>query len=157
MCFLNKVFPFHALLMRIRGSLGCDYDCTYCGPRAYCEGQSPFRSHNGVCQSSYSGDVCDHFFAACGTSSSRRRSSSGSASFSVQSGPCTTAQNGQCVGRPGGYSHNEDCLIRVSASTTISSCPIFSVEQGYVSWDYFYVFCERHLISVQHDLCASAD
>ena len=33
--------------------------------------------------------------------------------FVVTSGPCTTSQNGRCVGRPDGYGPSEECAITV--------------------------------------------
>ena len=52
--------------------------------------------------------------------------------FVVLSGPCTLAEDGQCVGRwPGGYQPNERCQIAVrGAGGTLGSCPVFDVRRG---------------------------
>eukprot|EP01047_Picozoa_sp_COSAG01_P055411 COSAG01_NODE_6167_length_3814_cov_24.241992_2_plen_559_part_00 len=47
--------------------------------------------------------------------------------FSVISGPCTTRQNGRCVGRPHGYQPGEQCAIQVSRGGTLGPCPVFQV------------------------------
>jgi hypothetical protein len=48
----------------------------------------------------------------------------------VSSGPCTTTQGGNCVGRLQ-YGNHEACEIRANAAATISSCPTFNTESGY--------------------------
>jgi hypothetical protein len=44
----------------------CDWSCTYCGPQAYCEQDSPFQAHSGICQPSYIGAICaNHYGSSC--------------------------------------------------------------------------------------------
>ena len=56
--------------------------------------------------------------------------------FVVNSGPCTVAEGGRCVGRwPGGYLPDEDCAISVAgAGGALGACPVFDFEG--VSYDY---------------------
>ena len=57
----------------------CDSSCTYCGPQDYCETESPFQAHSGVCNPDYHGAVCANYYVLQDlppTSSRRRRSSS---------------------------------------------------------------------------------
>eukprot|EP01050_Picozoa_sp_SAG11_P015183 SAG11_NODE_1943_length_4020_cov_8.087733_4_plen_538_part_00 len=51
--------------------------------------------------------------------------------FSVRSGPCVVDVTGRCVGRPSGYSDNEECAILPTRSFELFSCPVFSTEAGY--------------------------
>ena len=58
--------------------------------------------------------------------------------FVVNSGPCTLAEGGRCVGRwPGGYLPNEVCRITVSGSGgPLGDCPIFDTGPGH---DFLYL------------------
>ena len=49
--------------------------------------------------------------------------------FVVNSGPCTVAEGGRCVGRwPGGYLPNEDCTISVGGvGGALGPCPVFDI------------------------------
>uniref|UniRef100_A0A0G4FRJ0 Uncharacterized protein n=1 Tax=Chromera velia CCMP2878 TaxID=1169474 RepID=A0A0G4FRJ0_9ALVE len=51
----------------------CNYDCTHCGPRSYCEQYSPFQAHSGVCQPSYVGSICANYFQVCDSESTTPR------------------------------------------------------------------------------------
>lgn len=46
----------------------------------------------------------------------------------MESGPCTVFSDGECVGRPSGYSNSEACTISATNSFTLSHC---SVGSGY--------------------------
>ena len=48
--------------------------------------------------------------------------------FVVNSGPCTLAEGGRCVGRPGGYGNRENCAITVAGSGVLGPCPVFNTE-----------------------------
>ena len=50
--------------------------------------------------------------------------------FVVNSGPCTVAEGGRCVGRwPGGYLPSEDCAISVAGTGgPLGPCPVFDTE-----------------------------
>ena len=61
---------------------------------------------------------------------------SGGGAFTVNSGPCTILQSGQCVGRPNGYDSNEVCQITVTSSQVLGACPIFDTE---ASWDHLTI------------------
>ena len=52
--------------------------------------------------------------------------------FVVNSGPCTVAEGGRCVGRwPGGYRPSEDCAISVARAVgPLGACPVFDTEIG---------------------------
>eukprot|EP01045_Picozoa_sp_COSAG04_P003333 COSAG04_NODE_134_length_23866_cov_4.802036_5_plen_272_part_00 len=52
--------------------------------------------------------------------------------FSVLSGPCTTSQRGNCVGRTN-YGDSESCEIRSNAAASVTSCPNFQTESGCAS------------------------
>eukprot|EP01047_Picozoa_sp_COSAG01_P013589 COSAG01_NODE_643_length_14566_cov_31.994194_6_plen_1969_part_00 len=84
--------------------------CEQCAPGKY----SAIGNTN--CTSCAAGQY--NSFGGCGT-------------FLVRSGPCTLSNGGRCVGRPNGHSINEHCVIEVSASTRIDSCPKFQTEENY--------------------------
>ena len=50
--------------------------------------------------------------------------------FVVNSGPCTVAEGGRCVGRwPGGYMPSEDCAIGLAgAGGPLGACTVFDIE-----------------------------
>lgn len=50
--------------------------------------------------------------------------------FEVVSGPCTVSQGGRCVGRPNGYSQNEQCNIAVRSGGELGACPVFQTVAG---------------------------
>ena len=62
-----------------RSDFCCDRDCTYCGPSDYCERYSPFRTHSGTCNPSYSGGVCKNYFSVCTNSDSGGAETNGAA------------------------------------------------------------------------------
>jgi hypothetical protein len=46
--------------------------------------------------------------------------------FTVSSGPCEVSEGGRCVGRPNGYSPNEDCEIAVGGGGgVVGACAVF--------------------------------
>ena len=47
--------------------------------------------------------------------------------FDVVSGPCTTRDDGRCVGRPSGYQPNEQCTITVGVGGVLGTSPVFQV------------------------------
>eukprot|EP01043_Picozoa_sp_COSAG02_P061875 COSAG02_NODE_8406_length_2583_cov_2.654589_2_plen_228_part_00 len=51
--------------------------------------------------------------------------------FTVNSGPCTVSNGGNCVGRPAGYSSSETCSITSNRAGSVESCPVFNTERGY--------------------------
>eukprot|EP01052_Picozoa_sp_SAG31_P029471 SAG31_NODE_2932_length_4897_cov_9.890163_1_plen_1249_part_00 len=69
-------------------------------------------------------------------------------SFTVNSGPCTLAEGGRCVGRwPGGYGPNENCAITVvggggggggdgAAGGVLGACPVFDTSTWSGSGDH---------------------
>ena len=51
--------------------------------------------------------------------------------FFVNSGSCTVAEGGRCVGRwPGGDLPNEDCTISVGGVGGVAACPVFDISGG---------------------------
>ena len=52
--------------------------------------------------------------------------------FTVNSGPCTLAEGGRCVGRwPGGYLPNEECQILVGgAGGALGACSVFDIHSA---------------------------
>jgi hypothetical protein len=51
--------------------------------------------------------------------------------FSVVSGPCTLSADNTCVGRPTGYSTDEECTITVDGRMVLGGCPVFDTESGF--------------------------
>ena len=64
--------------------------------------------------------------------------------FVVNSGPCTLAEGGRCVGRPGGYGDGENCAITVAGAgfgrgpcpgrgpcRRLGPCPVFNTESSF--------------------------
>jgi hypothetical protein len=47
--------------------------------------------------------------------------------FNVVSGPCTTRNNSKCVGRPNGYTQNEQCVIKVLSGGKLAPCSVWQV------------------------------
>ena len=48
-----------------RSDFCCNFACTHCGPQGYCEDESPFQAHSGVCNPDFVGGICGNYFAAC--------------------------------------------------------------------------------------------
>eukprot|EP01051_Picozoa_sp_SAG22_P010979 SAG22_NODE_1021_length_5998_cov_2.167316_4_plen_169_part_00 len=61
--------------------------------------------------------------------------------FVVESGPCTVAEGGRCVGRwPGGYLPDEDCDIAVAGgSGTLGPCPVIDLYGRTLPGDYLAI------------------
>eukprot|EP01052_Picozoa_sp_SAG31_P012657 SAG31_NODE_745_length_12408_cov_4.755057_6_plen_443_part_00 len=52
--------------------------------------------------------------------------------FVVATGPCSLSESGRCVGRPSGFDGLEQCTIRPTTSTTLTSCPIFDIQTTHI-------------------------